>query len=142
MLIKKKRVDHFKFSLLMNSCSVFSTVGKKIRIYEGSDQEKKWNYFFKKSFQKKLINSFAYYLKIGIPHNILKDLREIFNISRNIKYFHFSSGQSLHKFTKFTYRFIQNVRYFCAYFLRLEKGVLKFECFYCFKLLRNLIFIS
>ena len=51
---------------------------------------------------------FAYYLKIGIPHNILKDLTEIFNISRNIKYFHFLSGQSLHKFTKFTYRFNQN----------------------------------
>ena len=40
--------------------------------------------------------------------NILKDLREMFNISRNIKYFHFLSGQSLHKFTKFTYRFNQN----------------------------------
>ena len=31
---------------------------------------------------RKVINSFAYYLKIGILHNILKDLREIFNISR------------------------------------------------------------
>ena len=59
--------------------------------------EKKWNYFFKKSFQKKSINSFAYYVKIGILHSILKDLREIFNISRIKKYFHFFFTFSLVK---------------------------------------------
>ena len=56
--------------------------------------------FLRKVFKRNLLyNSFAYYLKIGILHNILKDLREIFNISRIKKYFHFFhyfSGQSLH----------------------------------------------
>ena len=46
--------------------------------------------FLRKVF-KRNINSFAYYVKIGILHNILKDLREIFNISRIKKYFHFFS---------------------------------------------------
>ena len=32
--------------------------------------------FLRKVFKR----NFAYYLKIGIPHNILKDLREIYSI--------------------------------------------------------------
>ena len=92
----------------MNSCSVFSTVGKKYEVMKALTRRKSEIIFLRKVFKRNLSIPLPYYLKIGIPLNILKDLREMFNISRNIKYFHFLSGQSLHKFTKFTYRFNQN----------------------------------